>query len=83
MNMPETINSRWIATLADDQLVLAEAQLHTLFRDEERVEKLRSGTRYMLLQGPPPLVNAWNRWMLVSNEARSRGLVVSRTTKRN
>jgi hypothetical protein len=78
MKIPETINARWIATLANDQLMAAEAQLHAVFRKHETVEKTRSGGRYMLLQGPPLLVDAWHRWSLVSNETRNRGLLVTR-----
>lgn len=76
MKIPENINARWIATLGDDQLRRAEAQLHATFRASERVEKGRTGARYMLLQGPATLVTAWHRWLLVNNETRSRGLVV-------
>jgi hypothetical protein len=79
VTIPDHINARWIATLGNDQLVVAEAQLHANFREHETVEKRRSGARYMLLQGPAPLVNAWLRWLLVSNETRSRGLVVTHT----
>ena len=79
MNIPEHVNARWIATLGDDQLVAAEAQLHATFRSSERAEKKRSGGRYMLLQGPATLVNAWQRWLLVSNETRTRGLMVRRS----
>jgi hypothetical protein len=76
MDMPDRINARWIATLGDDQLIKAEAQLHAVFREHETIEKTRSRARYVLLQGPPALVNAWHRWLLVSNETRNRGLVV-------
>jgi hypothetical protein len=76
MKIPDRINARWIDTLVDDQLITAEAQLHAVFRRQESVEKTRTGTRYMLLQGPADLVNAWQRWLLVNNETRSRGLVV-------
>jgi len=76
MPIPEHVNSRWIATLHDDQLVTAEAALHALFRQQEVAEKARSGTRYILLQGPPMLVNAWHRWILVSNAVKTRGLIV-------
>jgi hypothetical protein len=77
VTIPERINARWIATLGDDQLVKAEATLHADFREKETVEKKRTGARYVLLQGPPPLVNAWLRWLLVSNATRDRGLVVN------
>jgi hypothetical protein len=78
MNIPERINARWIATLGDEQLRTAEAELHATFRASERAEKARSGPRYILLQGPAALVNAWQRWLLVSNETRTRGLVIQR-----
>lgn len=76
MKIPDTVNARWIATLGDEQLVRAEAELHTVFRRHESTEKARSGARYMLLQGPSVLVDAWQRWLLVNNETRSRGLTV-------
>jgi hypothetical protein len=78
MKIPESIDARWIATLANEQLVTAEAQLHTIFRKHETAEKARSGARYMLLQGPPPLLDAWHRWSMVSNETRTRNLVIRR-----
>jgi hypothetical protein len=78
MKIPDRINARWIATLVDDQLVAAEADLHADFRRYESAEKTRSGARYVLLQGPSDLVNAWHRWLLVNNETRRRGLVVYR-----
>ena len=76
MKIPERINARWMATLVDDQLITAEAELHAAFRRRETAEKTRAGARYVLLQGPSDLVNAWHRWLLVSNETRSRGLMV-------
>ena len=76
MTIPDHVNARWIATLGNDELMKAEAQLHARFREHETREKSRSGARYMLLQGPPELVNAWHRWLLVSNETRSRGLAI-------
>lgn len=78
MDIPDRFNGHWIAALLDDQLVVAEAELHATFRRQEIAEKKRAGTRYKLLQGPADLINAWNRWLLVSNETRSRGLVVHR-----
>ncbi len=74
MNIPDRINARWIATLQDEQLMTAEAELHEIFRVQERSEKDRAGARYILLQGPAALVNAWQRWVLVNNETRTRGL---------
>jgi hypothetical protein len=65
-----------MATLGDDQLADAEQELHALFRKHETLEKTRRGSRYTVLEGPEPLVNAWLQWCMVSNEARSRGLIV-------
>ena len=78
MTIPDHVDSRWIATLGDDQLMKAEAELHGHFRECETAEKRRAGARYILLQGPPTLVNAWHRWLLVNNAARTRGLPVRR-----
>ena len=33
MVIPDRINARWIATLGDDELVRAEAQLYDAFRE--------------------------------------------------
>jgi hypothetical protein len=76
MILPERVTADWIATLESGELVAAETMLHSEFVVAETREKARSGERYALLQGPAALVNAWLRWQLVSNEARSRGLVV-------
>jgi hypothetical protein len=75
MNIPERVNSKWVATLDDTDLVTAEAHLHADFRRQDVAEKSKRGTKYRLLEGPAPLVDAWLRWLLVSNEARKRGLV--------
>ena len=77
MTIPDRIDARWIATLADEQLIKAESTLHADFHRQEVAEKKRTGSRYVLLQGPPLLVNAWLRWLLVSNATRTRGLVVN------
>jgi hypothetical protein len=74
--IPDRVNARWIATLSNEQLVSADAELHATFREYETVEKRRTGSRYVLLQGPTTLVNAWLRWTMVNNETRTRGLVV-------
>jgi hypothetical protein len=76
MTIPERVNARWMATLANDQLLAAEAELHADFYRQEVVEKNRRGARYILLHGPTSLVNAWLRWMLVNTEAKTRGLRV-------
>ena len=78
MPIPDRINADWIATLPDDQLVSAESQLRAIFLTQETEEKQRRGARYAILEGPESLVNAWHRWLMVSNEARSRGLLVRR-----
>jgi hypothetical protein len=76
VTIPDHVNARWCASLGNDQLIAAEAKLHADFRTQEKAEKTRTGGRYVLLQGPPELVSAWHRWLLVSNETRARGLTV-------
>jgi hypothetical protein len=76
MTVPDRVTAEWMATLANGQLVNVESSLHSEFLREEVEEKQRRGGRYALLQGPPTLVNAWLKWQLVSNEARSRGLLI-------
>ena len=76
--LPTHVTTRWIATLGNDELLAAEADLYAVFHARERAEKSRSGSRYVLLQGPSELVNAWHQWVLVSNETRARGVVVRR-----
>ena len=78
IDMPAHVTSRWLATLENDQLVAAEAQLYTTFRAHETTEKSRAGFRYTLLHGPSQLVNAWQQWTLVNNETRARGVLVRR-----
>lgn len=76
MTLPDRVTAGWIATLEHGELVTVESLLHSEFLVEETQEKRRRGDRYTLLQGPAALVNAWLRWQMVSNEARSRGLVI-------
>jgi hypothetical protein len=76
VTIPTYVNSRWIATLDDAQLVVAETTLHSAFRELEISEKSRRGARYVLLQGPAELVSAWHSWRLVSNEVKARGLAI-------
>ena len=76
MTIPDRVTADWIATLADERLVTVESRLHSEFITEESHERKRTGDRYSLLQGPAALVNAWLRWQMVSNEARSRRLLV-------
>ena len=79
MTIPSHVNARWLATLGDDQLVAAEAQMYADFRTREVTERRRAGSRYILLQGPAELVNAWHQWTLLNNEAKARGVTVSRS----
>ena len=76
MPIPERVDAGWIATLEDAQLIDAESQLRDVFITQENLEKRRRGSRYAVLEGPEILVNAWLKWLMVSNEARSRKLVV-------
>ena len=78
MTIPSNVSSRWVATLKDSQLLEAEARLYADFHAREMTEKSRAGARYILLQGPSALVNAWQQWLLVNNEARARGVTVRR-----
>lgn len=78
MLLPEKVNARWIATLGNEQLLEAEAQLHAVFKKEETAEKRRAGARYTMLRGPETLVSAWHRWLLVHNATQARGVVVHR-----
>jgi hypothetical protein len=76
MEIPVRVNTKWMATLNDSAILEAESILHADFRDQDRAEKSRSGSKYRLLEGPASLVDAWMRWLSLSNEARRRGLVV-------
>jgi len=78
MRIPDRVTADWIATLGNERLVTVESRLHSEFTTEDTHERKRSGGRYALLQGPAALVNAWVRWQMVSNEARSRGLFMRR-----
>ena len=78
MTIPDRVTAGWIATLADERLMTVERRLHSEFTSEDMHERKQKGDRYNLLQGPEALTNAWLRWQMVSNEARSRGLLVRR-----
>jgi hypothetical protein len=78
MTVPGNVNARWMATLQNDELLAAEAQLYAEFHTRELAEKARAGARYVLLQGPSALVSVWQQWLMVSNEARARGVIVRR-----
>lgn len=74
MTFPDRINSGWIDSLRDDQLQRAERDLRKEFKREERSERVRQGDRYDLMRGPEVLMRAWNRWSMVNNAHRCRGL---------
>ena len=76
MTIPDRVTADWIATLANERLVTVESRLHSEFITEDKHERKRTGGRYALLQGPEALINAWLRWQMVNNEARSRGLLI-------
>jgi hypothetical protein len=78
MAVPERLTADWITSLDNGDLVAVESDLHTEFVDEENLERRRRGDRYVLLQGPAALVDAWLRWLMVNNETRLRSLVVRR-----
>ena len=80
MQIPERVNSKWMATLDDASILDAETILHTDFREQDTLEKNKRGTRYRMLEGPAVLVDAWMRWQAVTNEARRRGLPIRRRT---
>ena len=76
MVVPDRVTAGWMATLGNGQLETVESRLHGEFLEKESREKERCGGRYTLLQGPATLVNSWLKWQMVSNEARSRGLLI-------
>jgi hypothetical protein len=78
MTIPDRMNTQWISSLKDRQLIAAEAKLYAAFKKEEKTEKARAGGRYMLLEGPPELVNAWVRWRRLSDATTARGLEATR-----
>lgn len=80
MRVPENVTATWASSLADDQLLQAEARLHAEFAKQEKAEKKRAGDRYDMMRGPEPLMSAWLRWSMVSNETRNRGVVVRRAS---
>jgi hypothetical protein len=72
--IPERVNRAWMDLLDNIQLADAESTLHADFLRQDSAEKTRRGGRYRLLEGPSSLIEAWNRWSLVNNEARHRGI---------
>ena len=78
MKIPEFVNGLWIDSLDNVQLLVAEGRLHKVFAKCESAEKKRKGTQYDMMRGPIVLMDAWQRWVMVNNEARARGLKTSR-----
>ena len=76
MMIPNPVDSRWIAGLADAQLVDAEVELHKTFVKHDGAERRVRGDRYDMLRGPEALVTAWSHWQLARNEAQLRGLAL-------
>lgn len=72
VRIPAHVNRGWMDLLSNSQLLDAESTLHTDFTKQDRAEKKLRGTKYRLLEGPAPLVDAWLRWQLVNNETRFR-----------
>ncbi|MBI3567837.1 MAG: hypothetical protein HY084_06495 [Gemmatimonadetes bacterium] len=76
--IPEKINAAWIDTLADVDLLDVESRLHEKFTVLDRKHKTLRGSRYVLLQGPTELIDAWDRWSRVDRAARARSLAPNR-----
>ncbi len=76
--IPEKINKEWIGTLGDVDLLDVESRLHEKFAVLDRKHKLLRGSRYVLLQGPSDLIDAWDRWSRVDRAARARSLAPNR-----
>ena len=72
--VPERINTEWIGTLTDDDLIDVEARLHTKFALLERREKTRRGASYQLCCSSPETMAAWDRWSRVLTATRGRSL---------
>ena len=77
MILPDKVNGRWIASLDAVRLIEAESLLRAEFEKQETAEKRRAGSRYTLLRGPESLLRAWLRWLLVNNEASTRGVLMA------
>lgn len=74
MRMPRQIKADWIDSLADDDLMDAESDLHATFSKHDKRERTLRGAFYDLLKGPETLLHAWGRWSVVNNATRARGL---------
>lgn len=72
--LPERVNTAWIETLSDDDLLDVEERVHKTFATLERREKKLRGDRFQLMRGPEELLNAWDRWSRLLNATRERSL---------
>jgi hypothetical protein len=72
--VPAQINTTWIGTLTDDDLIIVEARLHEQYAVIERREKRAQGAKYHLFRSPADLMTAWDRWSRVNAATRSRSL---------
>ena len=74
MELPERPTAKWMDSLTDSDLLLAESSLHQAFFSLEREQKALLGDKYELMRGPAELMAAWDRWTRVNTATRSRGL---------
>jgi hypothetical protein len=72
--VPARINTTWIGTLTDDDLISVESRLHEKFSVLERREKRLRGPKYQLCCSPTDLMEAWDRWSRVNAATRARSL---------
>jgi hypothetical protein len=72
--VPERINTDWIGTLSDADLIDVEARLHSKFALLERREKTKRGASYQLCCSSAETMDAWDRWSRVLTAARGRSL---------
>ena len=72
--IPDRLNTTWLGTLTDADLIDVEAQLRARFIDLENREKKVRGRKYDLVRGPADLMAAWDRWSRVCTATRARSL---------
>jgi hypothetical protein len=72
--MPERLTADWIDSLADSDLIDAEARGRARFQLLERREKKVRGNKYDLCRAPADLLEAWDRWSRLLSATRERSL---------
>jgi hypothetical protein len=72
--VPDHINTTWIGTLTDEDLIAVETRLHERFSVLERREKRLHGGTYQLFRSPADVMDAWDRWSRVNAATRARAL---------